>query len=160
MTTHAEPAHKLTVKIGDALRTIQGYTFAEYQMARAELIDDLQQDLEAVQLAKAVANAAPIVGGGTAVAAPAAAVPTAPPAPAPAAPSAAGGWGKPNLAPVPSFTQATTPGCNHGPRTARRGVGAKGPWAAWFCPTAKGDPTQCEAIFVKRGTPEWDAFPA
>lgn len=163
--THNEPSHKLTVKIGDALRTIQGYTLSEYQMARAELIDGLQDDLEAVQLAKAVASAAPIVGGGTAVAAPAAAVPAAPltavpdlPA-APPAPPASGGWGQ-RPAAAPSFAQATTPSCDHGPRTPRSGVGAKGPWKAWFCPAKKGDPTQCQGIFINRNTPEWDAFPA
>ena len=80
---NTEPTHKLTVKIGDALRTIQGYTYDEFSALRDELISGLNADLECVQLAKAATNAAPIVGGGTAVAAPAAA-PTAPAPPAPA----------------------------------------------------------------------------
>lgn len=54
-----EPRHKLTVKVVDSLRTIQGYTMAEYREARDELIAELQQDLHAVQLAKGVGSAAP-----------------------------------------------------------------------------------------------------
>lgn len=62
--------------------------------------------------------------------------------------------------PAPSFTQATTPSCQHGPKTARSGNGAKGPWRAWMCPAPKGTPGQCEPIWVRKGTPEWDTFPA
>lgn len=156
---NTEPTHKLTVKIGDALRTIQGYTYDEFSALRDELISGLNADLECVQLAKAATNAAPIVGGGTAVAAPAAA-PTAPAPPAPAAPASAG-WGTPPPQQfAPSFQQATTPSCQHGPRVPRSGMGQKGPWKSWFCPAPKGDPTQCDGIFVKRGTPEWDTHPA
>lgn len=140
-----EPRHKLTVKVVDALRTIQGYTNEEYELARAELIDGLQADLEAVNLAKAVSNAAPLVAN----------APAAPAAPA-AAPAAAPGWGAPV---APSFQQATTPSCAHGPRTARSGTGAKGPWRAYFCPLPSARKAeQCSPQFLNRGTPEWDAF--
>jgi hypothetical protein len=83
-------------------------------------------------------------------------VPTPPPVPAPPSPSS---WG---TAPKPtqSFQQAATPNCAHGFRTARTGSGAKGPWRGWFCPSPKGTPDQCKAIFVDRGTPEWNSFPA
>ena len=144
--TNTEPRHKMTVKVADALRTIQGYSMDEYRAARDELIDDLAKDLEAVQLAKAIGNAAPLAQGAPVVEATA----TATPAPA---------WGE---APTPSasFTQATVPSCQHGPRTAKSGSSAKGPWKGWMCPAPKGDPTQCPPQWVTRGTPEFNNFPA
>lgn len=62
----------------------------------------------------------------------------------------------------PAFTAAAAaaPNCAHGPRTGRSGTGAKGPWKAWFCNTPKGTPDQCEAIFLNRNTPEWNAHTA
>ena len=148
---NTEPTHKLTVKVGDALRTIQGYTLDEFLLARAELIDHLAGDIEAVQLAKGVGAAAPLV------VAPA----TGNPAPAVAAAPAATGWDVPAAsAPAPSFASAAIPSCQHGPRTPRGGVGAKGPWKAWFCPTPKGTPGQCDAVWVQKNTPEWSQFPA
>lgn len=39
--------------------------------------------------------------------------------------------------------------CLHGQRVFKSGNGAKGPWAAWFCPTDKNDPNKCEAEWVK-----------
>ena len=48
--------------------------------------------------------------------------------------------------------------CSHGVMVKRTGESEKGPWRAFFCPTPKGTPDQCKAIFVKRGTPEWAAF--
>lgn len=150
MTTHHEPAHKLTVKIGDALRTIQGYTHDEYVIARVHLMDDMQADLEAVQMAKAVTAAAPLTKPAPAVTAPVAA-PAAPPS----------DWNPSGPPPqVASFQQAAVPQCAHGPRTPRSGSGAKGPWRGWFCPTAKGTPDQCSPTFINRGTPEWNDFPA
>jgi hypothetical protein len=141
---NTEPRHKMTVKVADALRTIQGYSMDEYRAARDELIDDLAKDLEAVQLAKAIGNAAPLGQGAPVVET------TATPAPA---------WGE---APTPSasFTQATVPSCQHGPRTAKSGSSAKGPWKGWMCPAPKGDPTQCQPQWVTRGTPEFNNFPA
>lgn len=141
---NAEPRHKLTVKVVDSLRTIQGYSIDEYREARQELIDELAGDLEAIQLAKAVGNAAPLAPHYEA---------------APAAPVA--------VAPAPTqgfdanpFTSATVPNCAHGPMTARSGTSAKGPWKAWMCPTPKGTPGQCSANFLNRGTPEFNNFPA
>ena len=152
---NAEPRHKLTVKVVDSLRTIQGYSIEEYREARQELIDELAGDLEAVQLAKAVGNAAPLGQGGPAVAE----IPTfAPAAPAPVpvavAPAPAPGFD------ANPFASATVPNCAHGPMTARSGSSAKGPWKAWMCPTAKGTPGQCAPNFLNRGTPEFNNFPA
>lgn len=48
--------------------------------------------------------------------------------------------------------------CKHGPMTKREGASAKGPWKAYMCPTPKGTPDQCEANFLRRGTPEWNNF--
>jgi len=160
MTTHPEPRHKLTVKVGDALRTIQGYSIEEYELARAELIDSLSGDAEPVALAKAAGHAAPLVS-----------VTEASATVQPVAPSggSAAVWGEPtppapfippsNAAPA-AFAAATVPQCQHGPRTARQGQGAKGPWKAYFCPTPKGTPNQCDPIFLNRGTPEWNTFTA
>lgn len=78
--------------------------------------------------------------------------------PAPAAPVEPAAYQQPQ-APA-AFQQAATPSCQHGPRTARGGNGAKGPWRAWMCPTPKGTPGQCEPLWVRKGTPEWDTFPA
>lgn len=141
MSTHPEPRHKLTVKIGDALRTIQGYTMEEFQMARAEAFDDLAEDLELVTKAKAVGSAAPLVNtkAGT-------------------APSNTGDvWASPPPSAAPSFSES--PSCQHGPKSAKSGASAKGPWKAWMCSAPKGDPTQCKPQWVTKGTPEWNNFP-
>jgi len=140
---HEEPRHKLTVKILDSLRTIQGYTIEEFREARAELIDDLAKDLEAVQMAKGVGNAAPLQDAMAAPQVTATATPVWAPEPEAANP----------------FASATIPNCAHGPMTARSGTSAKGPWKAWMCPTAKGTPGQCAPNFLNRGTPEFNNFP-
>ena len=138
--TNTEPRHKMTVKILDSLRTIQGYTIEEYCEAREELIDDLAADLEAIQLAKAIGNAAPVAPHGVEAQAP--------------QPQAA--WEQP----VNAFQQATVPFCQHGARVPKSGTGAKGPWKAWMCSAPKGDPSQCSPQWVQRGTPEFNNFPA
>jgi hypothetical protein len=49
--------------------------------------------------------------------------------------------------------------CAHGQMVKRTGVGAKGEWRAWFCPTPKGTEGQCAPAFANRGNPtEWNAF--
>lgn len=62
--------------------------------------------------------------------------------------------------PSPAFATATAPACTHGQRVARAGVGAKGPWKAWFCSAPKDAPQKCDAVWVRKGTPEWDSHPA
>jgi hypothetical protein len=148
MTDRMEPKHKLTVKVGDALRTIQGYTLEEYLEARTELLSELAGDAEAVAMARAAGSAAPLI------AASAPAVASAPPGaladnPWPAAP------------PVFAAAAATVPtGPDGQPRVAKSGKHDKGPWKAWFTAPKKGEPGYAEPIWVTRGTPEWNNFPA
>ena len=61
------------------------------------------------------------------------------------------GWSQPQTQAAPSFAQPNNqgPACQHGPMVFREGVGAKGPWKAYFCPTKKGDPTQCQPQFQR-----------
>jgi hypothetical protein len=40
------------------------------------------------------------------------------------------------------------PQCQHGEKVYRTGTGSKGPWRAWFCPSPKGTPDQCKAVFL------------
>ncbi len=51
-----------------------------------------------------------------------------------------------NLPPAPSASSAPT--CQHGAMTHRTGTSARGDWTAYFCPTPKGTPGQCKAIFL------------
>lgn len=62
-----------------------------------------------------------------------------------------GGWAQPQTQQPPSFAQPNNqgPACQHGPMVFREGVGAKGPWKAYFCPTPKGTPGQCAAQFQR-----------
>lgn len=144
MTQQAEPRHKMTVKIVDSLRTIQGYTLDEYQMARAELMDDMKEDLELVQMAKAVSAAAPIA---------------APPRSAPTVAAPASGWE--TAGPPAAFQAGAVPvGPDGRPRVAKAGSSAKGPWKAWMTAAKKGEPGYDEPIWIRRGTPEWDSHPA
>lgn len=67
----------------------------------------------------------------------------------------------PPAAPAQTFTPSTAPtgrSCKHGPMTKRQGTSAKGPWKAYMCPTPKGTPDQCDAIFLKRNESEWSTF--
>ena len=88
-----------------------------------------------------------------------------------AAPPAAAGWNTSAATQPPAFAQQTqqqyaqaaTAGapapaaaggaapqfCSHGAMTYREGQGAKGPWKAYFCPTPKGTPNQCQAQFIR-----------
>jgi hypothetical protein len=137
--THPEPRHKLTVKVGDALRTIQGYTMEEFQMARAEAYDDLAEDLDLVMKAKAVGNAGPAVNTAAAPAPVATGDQWASPPPVPAGPVPVGPDGR--------------------PRVAKSGTSAKGPWKAWMTAAKKGEPGYADPIWIQRGTPEWNNFP-
>ena len=66
------------------------------------------------------------------------------------------------VSPVPpTITPSTAPvgrNCKHGPMTKRQGSSAKGPWKAYMCPTPKGTPDQCEAIFLRRNEADWNTF--
>jgi hypothetical protein len=50
----------------------------------------------------------------------------------------------------PTSQSVEKPKCQHGQRIGREGNGAKGPWRAYFCPTAKGTPDQCDPVWVDR----------
>jgi hypothetical protein len=133
----SEPMHKITVKVGDALRTIQADTHAEFMDELEKAHESLQQCYDLLVAARAVGNVAQ-----TPAPAPVQATATA----EPAAPSA--------------FTNASVPQCQHGPKTPKAGASAKGPWKAWMCTAPKGDPSQCAPQWIQRGTPEWNNFPA
>lgn len=60
--------------------------------------------------------------------------------------------------PTPAAATAGTRMCAHGVMTKREGEGQWGPYKAYYCPTPKGTPDQCKAVYVKKGTPEWDSF--
>lgn len=84
-----------------------------------------------------------------------------PPAPTPQAAAAAFGGtivADTAFAPVPPPTAAGQVTCGHGAMVKRTGNSAKGEWRAYFCPTPKGTPDQCQPQFLKRGTPEWANF--
>lgn len=130
-----EPMHKITVKIGDSLRTVQADTHEEF----VEQLELAHGSLQACYDLMIAARAVGAVVGETVQA-------TATAAPTPSAPAA--------------FTNASVPQCQHGPKTAKTGSSGKGPWKAWMCPAKKGDPTQCSPDWVQRGTPEWNNFPA
>ena len=143
----AEANFSFTTKIGTDLFTVRGDSLQEFAANLESIADNAQLVAETLTKVQAIGAAAPLVN---------VAAPTPPPAAAPAAP----GWGAPAApAAPPAFAAAAVPACQHGPRTPRRGQSAKGPWAAWFCPTPKGTPGQCDAIWVDRKSPEWDAFP-
>lgn len=143
------------------LLNVYARTPDEFDAALDILADRIAKIAEVESLATAalhVANAmqvAPVA----AVAAPTqtwGATPPAPPAqafnPPPAAPPQQ--WGAPAAAPQ-AFDK---PACQHGPRVGRSGQSAKGPWRAYFCPTPKDTPGQCEAEWVKQGSPAWNNF--
>lgn len=67
----------------------------------------------------------------------------------------------PSFAPVPPPTAPAGVGgksCQHGPMVKRTGVGAKGEWRAFFCPTPKGTEGQCSPAFAQRNSAEWNSF--
>ena len=130
-----EPMHKITVKIGDSLRTVQADTHAEFMEELEKAHESLQQCYDLIVAARAVGNVAQT------------------PAPAQATATA-------EVAAPAAFTNASVPQCQHGPKTAKTGASAKGPWKAWMCSAPKGDPTQCKPDWVQRGTAEWNNFPA
>lgn len=50
---------------------------------------------------------------------------------------------------TPQIVDGQSPTCKHGVMTLREGVSARGPWKGWMCPSPKGTPDKCDAIFVK-----------
>ena len=48
--------------------------------------------------------------------------------------------------------------CIHGVMTKREGVGPYGPYKAFMCPTPKGTPDQCKAVYLKANDPDYATF--
>ena len=48
--------------------------------------------------------------------------------------------------------------CIHGVMTKREGVGPYGPYKAYMCPTPKGTPDQCKAIYLKPSDADFATF--
>jgi hypothetical protein len=57
-----------------------------------------------------------------------------------------------------AVAQSTSRQCAHGVMTKRTGEGQWGPYKAYMCPTPKGTPDQCKAIYLKTSDPEWNTF--
>jgi hypothetical protein len=103
--------------------------------------------------AQAVATVAAAFNGTvTSAPAPAVAAPVAPAVPVAVAPVA------PPVAPPTAGAPVggSVPVCGHGQMIGRKGVGAKGEWKGFFCPTPKGTPDQCPPQFVNKKQPEWN----
>lgn len=146
----SESNFSFTTKINGDLFTVRGDDYLDFSTHLSAAVENIAAIVESVSLIQAAGHAVPVVNVAAPAAAPVQATPT--PAPVDAGPPvapASGAWGAP---------AAVKPMCAHGPRTGRSGHGAKGEWRAYFCPTAKGTPGQCEPHWVKKGTPEWNTF--
>ena len=56
----------------------------------------------------------------------------------------------PVAAPAPAPAPAgAAPSCKHGPMNYRTGVGERGPWRAWMCPSPKGAVDKCETSWIR-----------
>jgi hypothetical protein len=147
--SNQEAPFSYTVKINNAnLFTVRGDDFAGFvsNLGSAALVPGINDLIDALE-GKAVQNVVQSFEGTIQSA------PTSQPANA-FAPIAPAGF----AAPVPTATAVGSRSCQHGVMIQRTGNGAKGEWRAFFCPTPKGTADQCQAIFAKRGTPEWDSF--
>jgi hypothetical protein len=159
-----EARFSFTTKIGNDLFTVRGDTFDEFQsnaiaagavQGIGVLLAALNGELYPAATALATANVAAGLG----------AQPVQPSYPNGAAPGDPFGGSftpqqgyTPSAATPPPVT-AGTKTCQHGQMVKRTGVGAKGEWRAWFCPTPKGTEGQCSPAFAdKRNPSEWNAF--
>lgn len=124
--------------------TIQGeaYEFtganaAEVQALVAEMAATLDATLNSLTIVKQLATAKSVLGGTTA--------PTTT-YQAPATPLQTYTAPAQQAAPAPQGPPGTVaPVCIHGPRQ----YVAKANWKAWFCPTPKGTPGQCDPEWIK-----------
>lgn len=146
-----EANFSFTTKIGNDLFTVRGDTYDEFlsnAMACGQvsgvgvLIGALNGEMTPLVEQQAAATVAASLGGGVVT----------PPAGDPF-----GG----SFAPIPPAPGASAGDrtCAHGVMVKRTGVGQKGEWRAWFCPTPKDTPGQCKPVFAdKRNPAEWGAF--
>lgn len=157
-STEAPFSANMRVRIADhdVQLTVRAETSSDFQVRWAELAEGMSMFVESVTLTVAAANAASITHMTQQQAA-------TPPAPA-AVPD--GGWNvapqtapPAAAAPPAAFQSAVAPACAHGARNPVSKVGAKGPWKAWMCNAPQGG-AKCDPVWIKRGSPEWDTFPA
>ena len=162
-----EANFSFTTKIGNDLFTVRGMTYDEFlQNAVAagsvhgignliaalngELVAEAEQHVVG-QVVQAF-NGAPVSSQTGAVAGDPFGGSFAPVAPAPT-------YAAPSPVPPTPGASAGDRHCNHGVMIKRTGVGTKGEWRAWFCPTPKGTENQCKPVFAdKRNPAEWSAF--
>lgn len=147
--SNQEAPFSYTVKLnGQNLFTVRGSDYAEFvaNVGMVSLVPGVSDLVDALE-GKAVQNVVQAFEG---------TVQSAPVAQAANgfAPVPPAGFQAPAAAP----TMVGTRTCQHGAMIQRTGQGAKGEWRAFFCPTPKGTVDQCQAVFAKRGTPEWDSF--
>lgn len=146
-----EANFSFTTKINNDLFTVRGNTIDEFTVnlvatATVPAIGHLLGVLDGTAPVETVAQAVNNIAAGLG-----AAVPVVDPF-APVAPAG----GVPMVTPTAGVGDRT---CVHGTMVKRSGMGAKGEWRAWFCPTPKGTDNQCKAIFAQRQNPsEWNAF--
>jgi hypothetical protein len=125
------------------LLNVYGKNEESFDMGLAILEDRISKLVELEALLSGASNAAPLVNTNAAPVAPQ---------------SAADSW---SSAPPASMTAGTIPtGPDGQPRVPKSGTSAKGPWKAWMTAAKKNEPGYAEPIWLRRGTPEWDAFPA
>lgn len=125
-----------------------------------QVVDFLASRIDKIASVESVLNGASAVAQQIPVTPVVQAPPVQPPAqqwaPVDPGPPPAAAWGPPTAA--PQAGGVIQPVCLHGARVIRNGTSGKGPWVAAFCPTEKGTPNQCEPIFFKQGSAEWNAF--
>lgn len=154
-----EARFSFTTKIGGDLFTVRGDTFDEFQgnaiaagavQGIGTLLAALNGELYDAATAAATANVVAGLG----------ATPTGAVQGDPFGGSfAQGAGGYVPQASTPPPVAAGDRHCSHGVMVKRTGVGAKGEWRAWFCPTPKGTEGQCAPKFAdKRNPSEWNAF--
>lgn len=150
----SEANFSYTTKINNDLLTVRGDTFDEFlknavALASVPAVNHLVGVLDGTTVVEASAVAAVAAAfGAEPVAAPAVYSPPVDP------------FGS-SFAPVapPAGAAAGDRTCTHGVMVKRTGMGAKGEWRAWFCPTPKDTPGQCKPAFADRKNPvEWNAF--
>lgn len=148
-----EAPFSINDRIGTAQLTVRGSTGDEFIENLAYAADQIGAILAGVNLIHSTVTANDTLNS---------------PAPAaPVTPAPSNAWAQPISATPPvaapsAFTNAAAqaPSCQHGTKTAKAGIGQRGPWKAWMCPSPKGTPDQCQPVWLKQGSPEWAAHPA
>lgn len=141
-----EARFSFTTKVNGDLFTVRGDNFVEFKTNLSDAVLGLDPILADIGILQAAGHAVPVVN----VAAPVSNTwePAAEQRPAPS-------WAPQPTTPPPAAQgfggQGAAPRCLHGERTFRSGVSkATGKaWQAWFCPTPKDTPGQCEPDFLR-----------